>query len=145
MQKIETDTRSPTHLRFGRAGGSFRASKIRQGKLSGLIHNSENHRDVDFCSVSVYFKKIVDNGSDEDSYETVPGSEVVVKREARKDNSSTYYYNGKKLVFKELAVLLRELGIDLDHNRFLILQVHARALHLPSHHNSVVLAAVALL
>ena len=81
---------------------------------------------MDFCSVSVYFKQIVDNGGDEDSYETVPDSEVVVKREARKDNTSTYYYNGKKLVFKELAVLLRELGIDLDHNRFLILQVRAQ-------------------
>lgn len=93
--------------------------------MSGLIHNSENHRDVPNCSVSVHFVYIVDdeiNGG-EDGFTVVPDSEVVVKREARSDNSSTYYYNGKKLVFKEVSQRLRKLGIDLDHNRFLILQV----------------------
>lgn len=93
--------------------------------MSGLIHNSENHRDVPNCSVSVHFVYIVDdeiNGV-EDGFTVVPDSEVVVKREARSDNSSTYYYNGKKLVFKEVSQRLRKLGIDLDHNRFLILQV----------------------
>ena len=47
----------------------------------------------------------------------------MVSRTARKDNSSDYYVNGKKKPFKEVAQLLRECGIDLDHNRFLILQV----------------------
>ena len=41
----------------------YRASKIRQGKLSGLIHNSENHQDLDNCSVSVFFQMIVDHVS----------------------------------------------------------------------------------
>ena len=46
-----------------------------------------------------------------------------MSRTAYADNSSVYHLNGKKLQFKEIAALLRESGIDLDHNRFLILQV----------------------
>ena len=46
-----------------------------------------------------------------------------MSRMAYADNSSVYHLNGKKLQFKEIAALLRESGIDLDHNRFLILQV----------------------
>ena len=51
-----------------------------------------------------------------------------VSRTAYADNSSVYHLNGKKLQFKEIAALLRESGIDLDHNRFLILQVQSRQL-----------------
>ena len=53
----------------------------------------------------------------------MPGSEFVVSRTARKDNSSDYHINGHKVPFKEVARLLKDCGIDLDHNRFLILQV----------------------
>ena len=101
----------------------FRASKIRQGKLSGLIHNSASHTNLDECSVAVHFQMIRDSGAAEDAFDVIPGSEVIVKRFVRKDNTSGYSYNGKKMGFKELAVELRRLGIDLDHNRFLILQV----------------------
>lgn len=58
-----------------------------------------------------------------DAYEVVPGSQFVVSRTAYKDNSSHYQLNGHKVPFKEVASLLRGSGIDLDHNRFLILQV----------------------
>ena len=58
-----------------------------------------------------------------DGYSVVPDSEFVVSRTAYKDNSSQYQLNGKKVSFKEVAALLRGSGIDLDHNRFLILQV----------------------
>ena len=58
-----------------------------------------------------------------DGYDVIPNSEVVVKRTAHRDNTSSYTYNGKKMPFKVLAQELRRLGIDLDHNRFLILQV----------------------
>ena len=53
----------------------------------------------------------------------VPNSSFYVSRTAFKDSSSYYQLNGQKVSFKELASLLRECGIDLDHNRFLILQV----------------------
>jgi structural maintenance of chromosome 4 len=104
----------------------YRASKIRQGKLSGLIHNSENHQNVPHCSVSVHFQNIIDGEGDD--YTVVPNTEVIVKREATKENTSTYTYNGKKISFKDLAVELRKLGIDLDHNRFLILQGEVEAI-----------------
>lgn len=53
----------------------------------------------------------------------VPDSQFVVSRTALKDNSSFYQIDGRKVQFKEVAQLLRKHGIDLDHNRFLILQV----------------------
>ena len=58
-----------------------------------------------------------------DEFQVVPGSEFVVSRTARKDNSSDYHVNARKVPFKEVARLLKDCGIDLDHNRFLILQV----------------------
>lgn len=56
-------------------------------------------------------------------YDIVPNSEFVISRTAFKDNSSYYELNKKKVQFKEIAKLLRSYGVDLDHNRFLILQV----------------------
>ena len=47
----------------------------------------------------------------------------MVSRTAHKDRTSYYSLNGRKTPFKEIASLLRDSGIDLDHNRFLILQV----------------------
>ena len=58
-----------------------------------------------------------------DDYDIVPGSEFVVTRTAFRDNSSYYQLNGKRAQFKEIGKVLRDAGIDLDHNRFLILQV----------------------
>lgn len=58
-----------------------------------------------------------------DDYEVIPNSKFYVSRTANKDNSSAYYISGKKATFKEVGALLRSHGIDLDHNRFLILQV----------------------
>ena len=38
----------------------FRASKMRQGKISALIHNSATMPDLDFCEVEVHFQEVVD-------------------------------------------------------------------------------------
>ena len=38
----------------------FRASKMRQGKISALIHNSANHMDLTFCEVEVHFQEVID-------------------------------------------------------------------------------------
>lgn len=54
--------------------------------------------------------------------EVIPGSEFTVKRTAFKDNSSEYHIDDKRVQYKEVGQLLRDCGIDLDHNRFLILQ-----------------------
>lgn len=52
----------------------------------------------------------------------MPDTELVVMREANNQSQSTYYLNGAKSNFKDVGTLLRSKGIDLDHNRFLILQ-----------------------
>lgn len=98
----------------------YRAQKIRSKKISVLIHNSEDYSNVQSCCVIVHFQKIIDKGDDD--FEVVPNSQFWVSRTAFKDNSSFYQINGKKCQFKAVSKLLRTNGIDLDHNRFLILQ-----------------------
>ena len=99
-----------------------RAKQLRLSKVSELIHNSTDHRDLENAQVSVYFHEIVDTSDDEHGYEIVPGSDFVVRRTAHKSNKSDYYINDKKSNFKEVTELLKGKGIDLDNNRFLILQ-----------------------
>ena len=38
----------------------FRASKMRQGKISALIHNSAQYPDLDHCEVAVHFQEVQD-------------------------------------------------------------------------------------
>lgn len=98
----------------------FRASKMRQGKISSLIHNSAQHQDLDHCEVEVYFQEIVDLPGGK--HEVMPDSQLVVSRKAFKNNSSNYYLNGRTTNFTTVTTLLKDKGIDLDHKRFLILQ-----------------------
>ncbi|KAJ6609837.1 RecF/RecN/SMC [Mycena sp. CBHHK59/15] len=99
----------------------YRASKMRQGKLSELIHNSARYPDLDECSVEVHFREIVDLPGP-DAFEVVPDSQLVVTRSASKNNSSRYTINRCTSTFTEVQTLLKGRGIDLDHKRFLILQ-----------------------
>ena len=39
------------------------------------------------------------------------------------NNTSKYFINGRTSNYTEVTSLLKEKGIDLDHKRFLILQV----------------------
>ncbi|RJE26783.1 hypothetical protein PHISCL_00915 [Aspergillus sclerotialis] len=98
----------------------FRASKMRQGKISALIHNSAAHPDLPYCEVEVHFQEVIDLPGE--SYEVIPDSQLVISRRAFKQNSSKYYMNGKETNFTAVTTLLRDRGIDLDHKRFLILQ-----------------------
>ena len=59
----------------------------------------------------------------QDTFETVPNSDLEVSRTASKDNLSHYYVNGKKSSAKEVTELLKSKGVDLENSRFLILQV----------------------
>jgi structural maintenance of chromosome 4 len=98
----------------------FRASKMRQGKLSALIHNSAQYPDLDHCEVEVHFQEVMDlpqGGS-----EVIPDSALMISRRVLKNNSSDYYMNGKKSNYTTIQTLLKGRGIDLDHKRFLILQ-----------------------
>ncbi|KAJ1796159.1 Structural maintenance of chromosomes protein 4 [Coemansia sp. RSA 2399] len=99
----------------------YRANKIRQGKLSELIHNSKNAGGLTHCTVEVHFEEIID-GPDGTTSSDVPNSKLVVARTAGLNNQSKYLLNGKVSTYTEVTTLLREKGIDLDHKRFLILQ-----------------------
>ncbi|PIM99573.1 Structural maintenance of chromosome protein [Handroanthus impetiginosus] len=97
-----------------------RAKQMRLNKVSELIHNSTNHQNLDSAGVSVRFQEIID--LDDEAYEVVPGSDFVITRIAFRDNSSKYYINDRASNFTEVTKLLRGKGVDLDNNRFLILQ-----------------------
>lgn len=103
-----------------------RAKKLRLNKVSELIHKSDAVKDnpPQSARVSVFFQEIIDTQDDKDSnsFTVVPNSQHVVTRIARKDNSSVYKLDGKVCQFKQVAEYLGSKGIDLDNNRFLILQ-----------------------
>lgn len=101
-----------------------RAKKLRLNKVSELIHKSDAVKDdpPQYARVSVHFHEIIDTGDGDNDYDVVPDTETVVTRVAKKDNSSTYKLNGKNSSFKDIAAFLNSKGIDLDNNRFLILQ-----------------------
>ncbi|KAF3907201.1 hypothetical protein ABW21_db0209629 [Orbilia brochopaga] len=97
----------------------FRASKMRQGKLSALIHNSAGHPNLEFCEVEVHFQEVIDLPT---GTEIIPDSVMVVSRKAFRNNQSSYYINGRTSNYTIVTNMLKERGIDLDHKRFLILQ-----------------------
>ncbi|KAJ5153073.1 Structural maintenance of chromosomes protein [Penicillium canariense] len=98
----------------------FRASKMRQGKISALIHNSAQYPNLPFCEVEVHFEQVLD--LPDGGYEVIPDSQLVISRRAFKNNSSKYYMNKKETNFTAVTTFLKDRGIDLDHKRFLILQ-----------------------
>lgn len=59
---------------------------------------------------------------DDEQYAVIPDSGFVVSRTAHRSNKSDYYINERKSNFTEVTELLKGKGIDLDNNRFLILQ-----------------------
>ncbi|CDR88346.1 related to SMC4-Stable Maintenance of Chromosomes [Sporisorium scitamineum] len=98
----------------------WRATKMRQGKLSELIHNSAGKENLPQCSVEVWFREIIDLPGD--GFKVVPGSRLIISRTAYRNNTSQYFINARKSTFTECTTLLKAKGIDLDHKRFLILQ-----------------------
>ncbi|CAB4275028.1 unnamed protein product [Prunus armeniaca] len=97
-----------------------RAKQMRLNKVSELIHNSTNHQNLDSAGVSVHFQEIFD--LDDGTFEAVPGSDFVITRVAFRDNSSKYFINDRASNFTEVTKKLKGKGVDLDNNRFLILQ-----------------------
>ena len=101
-----------------------RAKKLRLNKVSELIHSSDACRSnpPGYAKVSVHLHEIIDTGDGDDDYEVVPGTGVVVSRVAKRDNSSQYQIDGRNATFGMVSEYLGSRGIDLDNNRFLILQ-----------------------
>lgn len=96
----------------------YRAKKLRQGRLSELIHNSEGLLNLESCTVEVHFKMISTNEWTNENCES-----LCVSRTAYRNNSNKYHLNGNVSNYVEVTTLLKNFGVDLDHKRFLILQV----------------------
>ncbi|KAK9798137.1 hypothetical protein WJX73_006477 [Symbiochloris irregularis] len=96
-----------------------RAKQLRLSKVSELIHKSTHHRNLDTARVTVNFQEINDLG---EQYTVVPDSGFSVTRTAHRNNTSNYYINQRRSNFGEVTEMLKGKGIDLDNNRFLILQ-----------------------
>ncbi|EDK45517.1 conserved hypothetical protein [Lodderomyces elongisporus NRRL YB-4239] len=99
----------------------FKATKMRQGKISELIHNSGEEK-PDFCQVDIHFKQVIDDHEKSHKVDAPLDSELIISRKAYQNNQSFYYINDKKSTYTEVTSLLKNQGIDLDHKRFLILQ-----------------------
>ena len=91
-------------------------------QVSELIHHSDNYPDLEYARVNVHFAMIVDDENDAEGWREIEGSKFVVSRVALANNTSRYYYNDRSSSFSEVTSLLSGHGIDLTHNRFLILQ-----------------------
>ncbi|CAG8434869.1 763_t:CDS:10 [Diversispora eburnea] len=98
-----------------------RASKMRQSKLSELIHSSRGHLSLSYCTVDVHFQDIYDL-PDPNDFEVIPHSQLIITRQAFRNNTSKYFINGRLSSYTEVTSLLKDRGVDLDHKRFLILQ-----------------------
>lgn len=97
-----------------------RAKQLRLNKVSELIHNSTDFRNLEYARVEVHFHEIVDKEGED--FEAVPDSDFVISREAYRNNTSKYFVDAKASNFTEVTTLLKGLGVDLNNNRFLILQ-----------------------
>lgn len=96
----------------------FRASKIRSDKAASLIHDSVGCHPTS-CTVTIHFQRIIDVP---DHYIVVDGSQFDISRTVDKRGSSTYAINGRAASRNEVEACLRKVDIDIEHNRFLILQ-----------------------
>jgi structural maintenance of chromosome 4 len=99
-----------------------RAKQLRLNKVSELIHKSSGFPNLEYARVSVHFQLIYDDESSDDDYEVMPDSEFIVSRTAFQNNQSKYTLDGKTSSHTDVGQFLRKHGIDLDNNRFLILQ-----------------------
>jgi structural maintenance of chromosome 4 len=99
-----------------------RAKQLRLNKVSELIHKSSGFPNLEYARVSVHFQLIYDNEESADDFEVIEGSEFVVTRTAFLNNQSKYTIDGKNTSYTDVGLILRKFGIDLDNNRFLILQ-----------------------
>jgi structural maintenance of chromosome 4 len=107
-----------------------RAKKMRVStNIGDLIHNSSNHTNELSAYVEIVFQTIVDFVNDDNYFEVVDGSMFTVKREIKRSSvgartaTSNYFISNEKKTFAEVQDFLNhEHQIDLDHDRFLILQ-----------------------
>ena len=85
-----------------------KAKDMRLKKLSELIHSSkEGGTQNPYAQVTVFFEE--------------GDSKFQMARRVDRNSNSIYYLDGNVIRYSEICQRLRQKGIDLDHNRFLIL------------------------
>lgn len=95
----------------------FKAKKIRSSKLTSLINDKG---DNDMAKVEVHFLEVKD--IDDEKYKISSKPPLIISRSINKREQSYYYINGAIAPQAMVTHTLRQCGIDLTHNRFLILQ-----------------------
>lgn len=80
----------------------FRAKKMRHTSLTDLIYNDGKKEEM--CYVELAFNKFK------------------IRREVYANKSTKYFYNDKEITNNDLTKLMMEENVDMEHNRFLILQ-----------------------
>jgi structural maintenance of chromosome 4 len=68
----------------------------------------------------VAFSYVVDRADGE--YDAVAGASFTVERAVARSGACDYFLDGARSNWGEVTAVLKAQGIDLDHNRFLILQ-----------------------
>ena len=84
------------------------ALKMRQPRLSDLIHKSKNYPNLTSASVTVYFENDLE--------------EFSISRTIELGKSGFYCLNNQTVTYARLSKFLASKGIFLSHSRFLILQ-----------------------
>lgn len=103
------------------------AKKLRHAKVEHLIHNSAKFPNLPSCTVEVYFEEVLDSPVQGVKPTKIQGSELVVARTGTRSGGSQYQINGRNKSREEVRDTMKSKGVDLDHNRFLILQVGPRS------------------
>lgn len=113
-----------------------KAKQMRLKKLCELIHNSATGQEqnggkpISHAQVTVFFSEIIDYEDDPDKFDVIRGTEFTLSRKVDRSSKSTYYFNGKVTTFEDVCTIISKKGIDLIHNRFLILQGEVEAISL---------------
>lgn len=106
-----------------------RGKKLRAKKLVELIHSSDQ-ASPDYAKVTVFFHVIRDDESKTTEYEVVEGSEFSISRTITKKGNAYYKIDGKTTTRDNVERTLKNFEIDLNNNRFLILQGEVEAISL---------------
>ena len=76
--------------------------------------------------MTIHFVEIEDNVDHKYDFTTIPGTEICLKRRVERSNegkvTSKYFLDDKITTYLTVIDKLSQFGIDLNHNRFLILQ-----------------------
>lgn len=102
-----------------------RASRMRLKQLKELIHNSATRFNVDKAQVSVTFKEIEEVESIDQADGQTPRvveTFTIARNIFSENSSSNYEINGVAKHRVDVVDLLKSKGMDMNNNRFLILQ-----------------------